>query len=265
MASPWGSDIVTPPGERGPDEALVAARVAMLQHAAAVTAWGPTFASTVAAYAGLDAARIDLLPLGVELELFKPVAAGPRAAPRVGFFKGFRKVYGATYLLRAVPGVLESMPDTRFELIGDGPQLPECRELAGQLGLEGHVRWIARQSRERLPKYLAGWDVSVIPSVCESFGVAALESSAMRVPVVASAVGGLPDAVRHGVTGLLVPPRAPAHLARAIAALLEDRPRRQRMGDAGRALVEREYEWQGILDKWVRTYEAALDRTCATV
>ncbi|MBI4717630.1 MAG: glycosyltransferase family 4 protein [Planctomycetes bacterium] len=262
-ATPWGSDIVPPPGEGTPTPELTAVRVAMLRRANLVTAWGPRFAATVSAVAGIPARDIALLPLGVDLSLFHAAAhpAEPRSGgPRIGFFKGFRETYGAAYLVRAIPRVLESYPAARFELIGDGPQLTECRALAEQLSVQPSIQWVPRQRHEDLPRHLAGWDVSVVPSVCESFGAAALESSAMGVPVVASHVGGLPDTVRDGETGLLVPPADSDRLADAIATLLRDDELRRRMSIAGREFVARNYEWGGILDRWVDVYEAAINR-----
>ena len=269
VASPWGSDIVLPPGEDPPGTDLLASRMTMLGCADGITAWGPRFARMIADFARIDVERIDLLPLGVDLELFKP--AEPRLLEsndrpfRVGFFKGFREVYGPTYLMRAIPTVVDVYPRTRFHMIGDGPQLDRCKELSGFYDINGHIKWIRRQPHANMPNYLAGWDLTVIPSVCESFGVAALEASAMRVPVIASDVGGLPDTVLHEKTGLLVPPQAPEQLADAIIALLGDSKRRRRMGDAGREFVQRHYNWQENLDKWVTTYEAALDRRSVLV
>lgn len=257
VVTPWGSDIVPPPGEGLPTEPLRAARIMMLRSARLVTAWGHWFAGAVARFAGLDASTIERLPLGVDLELFRPMVQtrrDARSGHRVGFFKGFREVYGAAYLLRAAPTVLEEFPHTQFHLIGDGPQLEECKVLAGRLGVDFATTWISRQAHRNLPSHLAGWDVTAIPSLCESFGAAALESAAMEVPVVATAVGGLPETVRDGETGLLVPPAAPEQLADAIIRLLGDGGLRKRMGSASRAMVAREYEWGAILDRWVEVY-----------
>jgi glycosyltransferase involved in cell wall biosynthesis len=267
VATPWGSDIVPPPGEDAPGPELIDARRAMLRHARAVTAWGPTFARQVADFAGLDPEAIHLLPLGVDLDLFRPVEdRSDRAAraPTVGFFKGFRPVYGATHLIRAIPLVLAECPTARFELIGDGPQGDECAGLAAALGVASVITWHPRQPHDRLPGFLAGWDVSVIPSECESFGAAALESSAMCVPVVASRVGGLVETVLEERTGLLVEPRSPRALARGIVQLLRDEPLRRRMGAAGRAFVAEHYEWGGILDRWVETYRRVIEEGAAS-
>ena len=267
VASPWGSDIVEPPGEDPPSPSLTEARLLLLTHAKAVTVFGPTFARTVAAFANIDVHTIKLLPLGVDLSLFSPTGAlkAGNSALRVGFLKGFRAVYGPTYLIRAIPLILRRRPRTQFDLIGDGAQLEECKVLAGELDVLPAIQWIARQPHHLMPRWLERWDLTVIPSVCEAFGVAALESSAMQVPVIASRVGGLPDTVLDGETGLLVPEKSPDALAAAVVDLLGDAPRRLRMGRAGRRWVRKEYDWQKILDDWVSTYQQALDQASVMV
>lgn len=268
VASPWGSDIVPPPGERPPAPPLVELRKSLLRSAACVTAVGPTFARMVARFAGLDEDRIDVVPFGVDLNLFRPARHAPSemvSSGIVGFFKGFREVYGPKVLLRAIPIVLDALPGAGFELVGDGAQLDECRALAVELGIEPAIRWIPRQPNHRMPEHLARWDVTVIPSFCESFGVAALEASAMCIPVIASDVGGLRDTVIDGETGWLIPPNQPAALAAAIIDLLENPALRRRMGLAGRAFVERQYDLQAAFQKWLRLYETALERSSVMV
>ena len=87
----------------------------------------------------------------------------------------------------------------------------------------------------------------------------------MCVPVVASNVGGLLDTVRHRATGLLVEPRSPQQLADAIITLLRDGPLRERMGQAGRDFVRREYEWNEVLNDWIAVFRHALDRVAVMV
>ena len=267
VASAWGSDIVPPPDDEGePLPELVAARVSVLRHADAVTTCGPTFARTTAKFAGIDVSLIDVVPFGVDLELFKPRRDAPTRGSnscRVGFFKGFREIYGAEFLIEAIPIVLDGLPDTHFDLVGDGSQLSQCKELAVQLGVEASVNWIPRQPHHRIPTLLAQWDLSVVPSIHEAFGVAALESSAMGVPVVASDVGGLRDTVRGGETGLLVQPQSPKALADAITTLLEDLARRLRMGHTARKWVQEHYELQHTLDQWIDLFQRARDRVSA--
>ncbi len=268
IASAWGSDIVPPPGEGPPSPELTASRVMLLRHAGAVTTCGPTFAAAVAKFARIDLECIDVVPFGVDLELFRPDEAAVKqslGSYRVGFFKGFRQVYGPTVLVRAIPLVLDELPDTRFDLVGDGPQLTECQTLAKKLGVDSSIQWIPRQPHNDIPKLLAQWDLTVIASVYEAFGVAALESSAMGVPVVATDVGGLRDTVCHEETGLLIPAKSVEALADALVTLLRDGPRRLQMGQAGREWVREHFDRRRVLDQWVHTYHRALDRASVWV
>lgn len=273
VATPWGSDIVQAPEEDAPSATLLEHRRMLLRHAAAVTAWGDAFASMISCFADLNVDSIHRVPLGVDLDLFHP-DAGARLhttalmeddTSHIGFFKGFRAVYGPTHMLEAIPRILDRCPQTRFTLIGEGPQLATCRAMARSLGVDHSITWLPPQPHESIPRHLAGWDLTVIPSVCESFGAAALEAAAMRVPVVASRVGGLIDTVQHGVTGWHVPPQDSPALADAVINLLNDSALRHRMGVAARAFVEDRYDWNRCLDAWLDVFNAALDRHSASV
>ena len=121
VATPWGSDVVPPPGEGDATESLVESRVSLLRHAALVTAWGPSFARSVADFAGIDETAVELLPLGVDLNLFRPCRDSHFARHgyfQVGYCKGFREVYGAAYLVRAMPFIVEAHPTVRFLMKG---------------------------------------------------------------------------------------------------------------------------------------------------
>ena len=265
VASPRGSDIVPPPGELPPSAALVEWRIELLRNATSVGVGGPRFAKIVAAFADLDTNQIDSLPLGVDVDAFRPTPRAVGDHHRVGFFKGFREVYGASLLVEAIPAVLDAMPATRFDLCGNGPQLAFCRQLATRLGIDSFVEWLPRRPHSAMPGLLAEWDLTVMPSMCESFGVAALESSAMALPVIASDVGGLPDTVRHGETGVLVEPGSRDAVAQALIDLLKDAPQRRRMGAAGREWVIRNYTWRDVLRTWEATLDRARDRALAMV
>ncbi len=286
VATPWGSDIDAPPGEDAPTDALLEARIQLLQHASLVTAWGPTFARHIAEFAGIAQESIEIIPLGVDTELFDPGRyAAPRAGGRarssdptssssaaqasdaasacyrVGFFKGFRRVYGPIDVVRAVAQVLNTLPAVRFTMIGDGPDLPACRQLATDLRIDHAMEWLPPQAHSSLPSMMAPWDLSIMASVCESFGVAALESSAMHVPVVATDVGGVRDAIIHNETGLLVgPPNRPDALAAGIVALLSDEQHRRTMGFRGRERVIQKFQQSRVLHLWTTAYFLAAER-----
>jgi len=251
---PWGSDVCPPPGGPQPSAETVGRRREMLRCATAVSATCDSFAHCVARFAGLAAERVQRTPLGVDLEEFSPTKAPLAGPPIVGFLKGFGHAYGAQHLVRAIPRIVAEHPGVCFELVGEGPLLPDCRRLADSLGVAGSIRWLPRLAPRAVRATLAGWTLSVIPSVCESFGISALESSAMRLPVVASAVGGLAETVVDGETGVLIPPEDVNALATAINGLLDDPARRHALGEAGRAFVAQHYAWEACMDTWERFF-----------
>lgn len=258
VATAWGSDIVDPPGETPASTALMAMRRQLLRAACKVSACGPSFAAHVEAYAGLSSGEVAVLPFGVDVDRFTPAdSAGGRKPPVVGFFKGFRAVYGPMHLIRGMPLILAQVPHARFELVGDGPMLKQCQCAASDLGVADSVSWIPRQHHSRLPSILSRWAVSVIPSEFEAFGVAALESAAMELPVVAADVCGLRDTVLHEQTGLLFPSGDHQQLAAAVVRILRDRDLAGELGTNGCARVRDQFDWRSILPKWAGAFRAA--------
>lgn len=262
--TPWGSDVVDPPGETPPSARIVEMRRAMIRRAAAVSAFGPTFATVVERFADLPAGSVRTTPFGVDCAQFDPARfdAGTRGAPVVGFFKGFRAVYGPDVLMDAVPKILARHSRATFELVGDGALLESCHEAVRRGGLEGSVRFLPRYVHADLPERLARWDMCVVPSRAEAFGVAALEASAMALPVVASNVCGLRDTVCDGETGVLVRPGDAEDLARAVADLLDDPSTARRMGTAGRARVQKGASWTVCAARWIEFFEEVRSRSC---
>jgi glycosyltransferase involved in cell wall biosynthesis len=128
--------------------------------------------------------------------------------------------------------ILRKSREVALVLVGEGPERPHVQALAAELGVADRVLCLG--ALPHFSEWLGRADLFLLPSETESFGLAALEALACGVPVIASDVGGLPEVVRHGETGLLVPPGDPAALAAAVASLLDDEPRRQRLGQAGR-------------------------------
>src|SRR5579864_3991244 len=178
----------------------------------------------------------DTPTVGIVAYFYPPLAAGPFTPPHlVG-----RAIKGHDVLLRAIPRILGSVPDAVFLLVGEGwgeagrDYEQHLRALADALGVTHAVRFTG--AREDVPDTLAAFDVSVQCSLNENLG-GSLESLLMARPLVASAVGGLVDSVRHEQTGLLVPPGNPEALGDAIVRLLLDRALAARLAATGRALA----------------------------
>lgn len=157
-------------------------------------------------------------------------------------------------LLEALAGIAGMLPADWVLLCagrddGIGPAL---RTQARTLGLDGHVRWLGE--RPDVIELLHASDVEILPSHEEGFSNAVLEGMAVGLPMVVTRVGGNPEAVVHGVTGLVVPPRDPQAMMAAVLDLARDPARRHRMGEAGRRRVEELFSLDACVDRYARLY-----------
>lgn len=252
IVSAWGSDVAQRDSRKERFYPL------LLDHAAAITATSQYLARVTASY--LRAPRtIQVVPFGVDVRRFAPAIHAP-AALRIGAIRHLERNYGIDVLIDALPAVLRSVPLDACVIAGDGSLREQLNERAAASSITRHVRWLGRVPHESVPKLLRSLALFINPSRAESFGVAALEAQACGVPVIATRVGGLPEVVRDGETGLLVPPVDPEALAAAIVELLPDSDRRAAMGRAARAWVRERYDWEGSLDQMLAVYRQALDQ-----
>jgi D-inositol-3-phosphate glycosyltransferase len=212
--------------------------------------------------------RVEVVEPGVDLKVFVPTSQqaararlGIPADAVVPLFVGrLQPLKAPDVLLRAVALMLEQDPSLRSRLLvpvvggpsGSGLEHPSSlAELATALGLGDVVRFVPPVSRAELVDWYAAATLICVPSYNESFGLVAIEASAVGTPVVAAAVGGLTTVVRDGVTGLLVDGHDPADYARAMSRLVEAPAYRDRLGSAA-ALHARGFAWE-------RTAELTLD------
>ena len=171
---------------------------------------------------------------------------------------------GFDVLVRAMPSVLASFPKTYCIIVGDGPEGPHLQRLADQLGVLDHLRFPGFIPWNRVPEYLHISELFVAPSMhdkgnLDGLPTVILEAMAAGRPVIASNVAGIPLAVVHDKTGLLVPERDEEALARAICHLLQDARLRDRLGEAGRARVHDELNWDQVAQQFVAMYENSPD------
>lgn len=204
---------------------------------------------------GVDPSRVHVVPSGVELGMFvaggdDPLAAVPR--PRVVFVGRLCAQKDPLTLVRAVP-LLRT--DASVVVVGDGPLRAEVEDEVRRLGVGDRVHLVGAVPRSRVPSYLAGGDVFVLPSRYEELGTAIVEASAAGLPLVASRTGGIPDVVDDGVDGLLVDPGSPAAVAAAVDRVLADADLARRLGGAARAKAGR-YDWDSLGRAVHTVYEA---------
>lgn len=199
---------------------------------------------------------IHVVPFGVDLDRFepRPHPKSPDEPLVIGSVKSLEKLYGIEYLLRAFGSLFNQNGDLRLVIVGDGTQRPVLESLASELQIAEPSRFVGRVPHEQVIRYLHEMDIFVVPSLQESFGVAAVEAAAAGLPVVASNVGGLPEVVVDGETGFLVPPADVEALSGRLSQLSADPALRQRMGQAGRAFVKAHYDWQVNATQMERLY-----------
>lgn len=164
-----------------------------------------------------------------------PVAPGPRLFPGnpvIGTVGTLRQVKGHRVLLEAAPRILAALPQTHFVLAGTGPERKRLEALARELEVADRVRFLGQ--RADIPAVLAAFDVFVLPSLGEGMPNAVLEAMVAGLPVVASRVGGIPEVVEDGKSGLLVEPDSPGALADALICVGREQQLRRTMGQRGR-------------------------------
>ena len=217
--------------ERG----VASSRIALIYYGSNPARFDRTRAEPAAARESLGVTA-DTPLVGLVAYFYPPSPDSPMTPPSlVG-----RGLKGHDVLLRAIPHVLACVPDVKFVLVGEGwddrghDYEREMQLLAGTLGVTSAV--IFAGYRRDVPDLLACFDVALQCSLSENVG-GAIEALMMGAPMVVSAIGGLPDAVRHDDTGLVVPPDNPPALAASIVTLLTDRPRARRLGERGRSLM----------------------------
>jgi glycosyltransferase involved in cell wall biosynthesis len=160
--------------------------------------------------------------------------------PVVGIVAVLRPEKDHVNLLRAARTVVDELTNARFLIIGDGPTRPQLEALCTELGITPNVHFAG--SRDDVARLLPAIDVFALTSTSECFPISVLEAMACARPAVCSAVGGIPEVIKDGETGYLVPPKDPLQLAAGLLKLLRDPQTARRMGSAARARVEAEFD-----------------------
>jgi len=205
------------------------------------------------------AARTVCIPNGVDSDCFRPHAERLRLRRELGLPEGPVVLYtgrispekGVEVLVRAF-AQLRSPASPALCILGDGPARQRIERLVRGLGLQGAITLLPARA-DILPWYQAA-DVFVMPSFHEGMSNSILEAMACALPVVATAVSGTAELVRHGESGLLVPPGDPASLAAALDDLLGDPGRARDMGIRGRGIVRTQYSGTAMIERYYALY-----------
>jgi glycosyltransferase involved in cell wall biosynthesis len=187
---------------------------------------------------GVARRKVGVLLNGIDLTRFAYSGSDP-AGPAV-LVARLSPEKSIDTLLRAVPLIAAACPDFRLEIAGDGPCRGALHALASELHLGDYVRFLG--AVRDVPSLLARARLFVLSSLTEGVSLTLLEASARGLPIVATAVGGNPEVVADGLTGVLVPAASPDALAGGVLGLWRDPHLRERMGRAGRLRVEERFD-----------------------
>ena len=180
----------------------------------------------------------------------------PDGSPVVVHVSNLRPVKGVFDIIRAQALITEAT-GARLVIVGSGPDREEAEHLAGELGISSKVNFVGMV--DNVAPYVACSDLFIAASKQESFGMAALEAMSCGVPTVAMRVGGLPELVAEGETGLLTPPESIGGLAAAAIELLSDDQRRRKFGQAARRRVLEHFTPEVIVPRYEAHYARALN------
>jgi phosphatidyl-myo-inositol dimannoside synthase len=218
---------------------------------------------------GEGEARIEMLRTGVDLEAFHPGVSGEEVRkqhglagrPVVACISRLVPRKGQDKIIHAMRNVIETVPDVAALIVGDGAIRGRLERMAANAGLSDRIAFAGEVPQAELPAYYAAGDVFAMPCrsrwgglEVEGLGLVYLEAQACGRPAIAGDSGGAPEAVIPGKTGYVVHGADHRALAQTIAGLLADPAKARRMGEAGRAFVERDYHWDVVAAR----YEAML-------
>lgn len=210
---------------------------------------------------------ISITPFGIDIDIFgklESLNSIKNSNITIGTVKSMANVYGIDILIKSFAilynKLLVSQPEVaeklHLRLVGEGKETKYLKELTNTLNIEDRVEFVGYINYLDVPKMLNTLDIYVALSRRESFGVAIIEASATFCPVVVSNVGGLPEVVLDGITGIIVPPENPLIAAEALEKLVLSPSIRRQMGVAGRKFIEDNYTWTESLNIMVALYKS---------
>ncbi len=209
-------------------------------------------------------APIAIVPNGVDLEKFYFGCFDKNLSDRLGIGEGEKVIITVSRLVKK-NGLVDLIkagkflaPSFKMLVIGEGEDEAKLRKIASDLSLENKVLFLGRVEHDELCPYLALADVFVRPSLSEGLGNVFLEAMAVGTPIIGTPVGGIPDFLEDGKTGLFCQKGSSRDIGRKINRILEDEQLRKKLSQQGLELVEKKYHWEKISSKMGKIFNSLL-------
>jgi phosphatidylinositol alpha-1,6-mannosyltransferase len=214
---------------------------------------------------GVPPERVSVVPNGVDIQTTKTNGHRNGGARVLLTVSRLVPRKGHDTVLRAMPRVLERVPDALYRIVGTGPELERLQELSRELRLDQHVEFHGQVNDSEREDLLNDCDVFVLasrqtPTDFEGFGIAVLEAMQNGKPVVVTRAGGVPEVVEHARTGLVVEPDDSDAVAQAVISLFESRNLASDLGKNAEVVVREKYGWDNIASQYLTEMETALSR-----
>lgn len=258
----WGSDVYDFPNESKVKKRIIEKN---LKNYTAIASTSYCMAEETKKYLENKNRKIYITPFGVDTKKFKNFNIEKNKNEIViGIVKTLTEKYGVEYLIRAIKELENILPEDIFSKIrlviyGKGELKNKLEDLTKELQIDDKVIFKGYISNEDVPKALNEMDIFVVPSINESFGVAAVEAMACEIPVIASSVGGLKEVIVDKETGYLVPKKDYKEIAKYLKKLILDKNLRTSLGENGRKRVLENYDWNSNVEYMIKIYEEIIN------
>ncbi|HMA05457.1 MAG TPA: glycosyltransferase family 4 protein [Methanomicrobiales archaeon] len=249
VVSAWGDDILILPPKSLPIRAFTGR---VLKKVDLVYAVSQDLRNHIVKDFGIPPGKVIYLPIGIDTVVFSPGGkrdTGGRQTVVLFSNRGFYPVYDTRTLLAGFGGALKEKPSLSLVLKGTGPEKGEMQELAASLHIGGAVTFRDRSPYSEVPDDLRSADIFVSTATSDGTPVSVLEAMSTGLPCIATRVGGVPEWIEDGENGMLIPPRDPAALTRAILSLASDPALRDRLGARARETVRARGDWGRLMTR----------------
>lgn len=259
IVSAWGDDILVLPKK---SRLINYYTKKVLENADFVYAVSKNIREHILEDFAIPEGKIRYLPFGIDTDLFSPPSIQRKDSSRgIEIFsnRGFFPVYDNNTLIRGFSLAYQKNKDIRLTLKGDGPLEQSVKALVSRLGLTGVITFREKTNYTEVPADYRSADIFITTSISDGTPVSILEAMASGLPCIATKVGGIPEWIEDGKTGLLITPGSPDEVAKAILTLAANPALRSGMGLAAREIVVRNGQWSTLMAQAEKDYLALIE------